>query len=234
MRQGHQNKRMRGRSRKAPNPLTRTFESNGPDVKIRGTALHIAEKYVSLARDAQSSGDPVASENYLQHAEHYFRIIAAAQPPSQPQMPTSMRETDSDESTDRDDRADAEGASSDSEPAVSAPGAPQPIEIREVGDSGSSSARSAGNGGAAPERSKSDDGEETPAPRRRGRPPRRTAEADGAEPSRDRRRSNGRSAPRENAAENTDKDPAESPAMATSSTVDRDTGNGDGSQAGDQ
>ena len=75
-----QNKRMRGRSnRKGPSPLTRTYESNGPDVKIRGTAQHVAEKYLQLARDAQSSGDPVAAENLLQHAEHYFRIIAAAQ-----------------------------------------------------------------------------------------------------------------------------------------------------------
>jgi Domain of unknown function (DUF4167) len=72
---------MRGRNRnnKGPNPLTRSYESNGPDVKIRGTAQHIAEKYSQLARDAQSSGDPVAAENYLQHAEHYYRIIAAAQ-----------------------------------------------------------------------------------------------------------------------------------------------------------
>jgi hypothetical protein len=71
---------MRGRNRnKGPNPLTRTYESNGPDVKIRGTAQHIADKYAQLARDSQASGDPVAAENYLQHAEHYYRIIAAAQ-----------------------------------------------------------------------------------------------------------------------------------------------------------
>jgi len=78
MRNG-QNKRMRGRNRKGQNPLTRVYESNGPDVKIRGTASHIADKYVQLARDAQASGDPVAAENYFQHAEHYFRLIAAAQ-----------------------------------------------------------------------------------------------------------------------------------------------------------
>ena len=78
MRNG-QNKRMRGRNRKSQNPMTRVFESNGPDVKIRGTPSHIAEKYLQLARDAQSSGDPVAAENYFQHAEHYFRLIAAAQ-----------------------------------------------------------------------------------------------------------------------------------------------------------
>jgi hypothetical protein len=78
MRQGQQNRRGRGRNRKGPqNPLTRSFESNGPDVKIRGTPAHIAEKYISLARDALSSGDPVLAENYLQHAEHYNRIIMA-------------------------------------------------------------------------------------------------------------------------------------------------------------
>jgi hypothetical protein len=78
----NQNKRMRGRNtgnRKGPNPLSRSYESNGPDVKIRGTAHHIGEKYLQLARDAQSSGDPVMAESFLQHAEHYFRLIAAAQ-----------------------------------------------------------------------------------------------------------------------------------------------------------
>ncbi len=81
MRNG-QNKRTRGRNnnnRKSQNPLTRLYESNGPDVKIRGAASHVAEKYIQLARDAQGSGDPVAAENYYQHAEHYFRLIAAAQ-----------------------------------------------------------------------------------------------------------------------------------------------------------
>lgn len=79
MRQGQQNRRGRGRGRKVQNPLARNFESNGPDVKIRGTAAHIAEKYTALARDAAASGDSVTAENYLQHAEHYNRIIMAAQ-----------------------------------------------------------------------------------------------------------------------------------------------------------
>jgi hypothetical protein len=80
MRNG-QNKRMRGRNqhRKNHNPMARVFESNGPDVKIRGNPSHIAEKYIQLARDAQASGDPIAAENYYQHAEHYYRVIAAAQ-----------------------------------------------------------------------------------------------------------------------------------------------------------
>ena len=83
-------KRMRGRNnqhRKNQNPLTRVYESNGPDVKIRGTASHIAEKYIQLARDAQGSGDPIAAENYYQHAEHYFRLIAAAQEQLRQQNP---------------------------------------------------------------------------------------------------------------------------------------------------
>ncbi len=83
MRQGQQNRRGRGRGgsnnnnagRKGQNPLTRSFESNGPEMKIRGTPAHIAEKYMSLSRDALSGGDPVLAENYLQHAEHYNRII---------------------------------------------------------------------------------------------------------------------------------------------------------------
>ena len=81
------NKRMRGRNRKGPNPLTRSYESNGPDVKIRGTALHIAEKYMQLRAMRSPRGDRVAGESYLQHAEHYYRIVAAAQA----QMPRRSR-----------------------------------------------------------------------------------------------------------------------------------------------
>jgi hypothetical protein len=56
----------------------RTFDSSGPEVKIRGSASHVYEKYLQLARDANAQGDRVAAENYLQHAEHYYRIMAAA------------------------------------------------------------------------------------------------------------------------------------------------------------
>lgn len=55
----------------------RNFDSNGPDVKIRGSASSIFERYCQLARDANASGDRVAAENYLQHAEHYYRIMLA-------------------------------------------------------------------------------------------------------------------------------------------------------------
>jgi Domain of unknown function (DUF4167) len=83
------------------------YESNGPDLKIRGNASHIAEKYLQLARDAQSSGDPIAAENYYQHAEHYFRLIAAAQehfrqtqPSFYQQQPQQGGGNDSDDSFD--------------------------------------------------------------------------------------------------------------------------------------
>jgi len=76
---GRNNNNNNNNNRRSHNPLTRVYESNGPDVKIRGTANHVADKYLQLARDAQSSGDPVSAENYFQHAEHYFRLIAAAQ-----------------------------------------------------------------------------------------------------------------------------------------------------------
>jgi hypothetical protein len=90
---------MRGRNRgsKGPNPLTRAYESNGPDVKVRGTAQHIVEKYSQLARDAQSSGDPVAAEAYLQHAEHYIRIILTAQEQLRQQYGTTFQRPFDDE-----------------------------------------------------------------------------------------------------------------------------------------
>src|ERR1700749_1656671 len=102
MRNGQKNiKRMRNRNnnnnnnnnnRRGQNPMTRVFESNGPDIKIRGTASHVAEKYVQLARDARSSGDPVAAENYYQHAEHYFRLIAAAQEQFRQSQPQHLQQ----------------------------------------------------------------------------------------------------------------------------------------------
>lgn len=83
-------KRQRGRSRggggggKPQQNANRAFESNGPDgVKVRGNAQHVFEKYQQLARDAGSAGDRVLAENYLQHAEHYFRLVRAIQPQRQ-------------------------------------------------------------------------------------------------------------------------------------------------------
>ena len=80
-------KRSRGRGRRPQsnniNP-NRTFDSTGPEIKIRGSASHVYEKYLQLARDANSAGDRVAAENYLQHAEHYWRLMAVNQPQQPP------------------------------------------------------------------------------------------------------------------------------------------------------
>lgn len=133
MRSGQQNKRGRGRNngnnngRKGANPLTRTYDSSGPDVKVRGTAQHIAEKYAQLARDAQGSGDRVMAENYLQHAEHYNRIIAAAQAQMQERYQRDDRsdQSDSDDSDGSDDaNTTAKETSADK---VSDGSGPQPV-----------------------------------------------------------------------------------------------------------
>jgi hypothetical protein len=73
----HNNKRPRGRNngRRPQNPGNRSFESNGPEVKVRGSASQICDKYLMLARDASSSGDRVRAESLLQHAEHYYRLV---------------------------------------------------------------------------------------------------------------------------------------------------------------
>ncbi len=139
MRPQQQNRRMRGRNnnnngggnnnnRKGPNPLNRNYESNGPDVKIRGSAQQIAEKYATLARDAMSSGDRVMAENYLQHAEHYNRIIAAAQA----QMPIQHVQPNRDEFDDDIDgeREDFESGAAVGEvqvPAINHGAGPQPV-----------------------------------------------------------------------------------------------------------
>lgn len=165
---------MRGRGRKGPNPLTRTYESNGPDVKIRGTAMHVAEKYQQLARDAQASGDRVMSENYNQHAEHYLRIVAAAQPQQQPAEQRHAR-ADADEAGGQ-TPANGTGASNGAdqgltEPAANADGpvvdtdSPQPfIENMPVID------QEGQVNGAQPDAA--DGAEQDEKPRRRARTPR--------------------------------------------------------------
>jgi len=86
-------KRSRGRGRRPQNNNinpNRTFDSAGPEIKIRGSASQVYEKYLQLARDANSAGDRVAAENFLQHAEHYWRIMAASQPQQQPYQQHAM------------------------------------------------------------------------------------------------------------------------------------------------
>ncbi len=78
MRQGSNPKRPRGRNgRKSPNPRSQSFESSGPEVKVRGNAQQVVEKYLALARDASTAGDRIMAESYFQHAEHYYRLMTA-------------------------------------------------------------------------------------------------------------------------------------------------------------
>lgn len=100
---GHPHQRSH-QPRSAMSLRNQIFDSNGPDMRVRGNAFQVHEKYLALAKDALSSGDRVLAENYLQHAEHYFRIIEAIneataaeqrqrqatyeQPPQQPAMPS--------------------------------------------------------------------------------------------------------------------------------------------------
>ena len=137
MRPQQQNRRMRGRNggggnnnnnnRRGPNPLNRNYESNGPDVKIRGSAQQIAEKYAALARDAQSSGDRVMAENYLQHAEHYNRIIAAAQAQMPIQQNQQSRGDIDDEDEDREDFENGAAVGEAQVPAANHGAGPQPV-----------------------------------------------------------------------------------------------------------
>lgn len=152
MRNG-QNKRMRGRNRNNKphhgggggggggghhhNPLTRVYESNGQEVKIRGTAHTIAEKYLQLARDATTSGDHVTAENHYQHAEHYYRLIATAQeqfrqqnPYYQPQqaMPGAEPNNDGSFEDGEDDGQSAQGLSQNGQPQQGQPMQGQPTQ----------------------------------------------------------------------------------------------------------
>jgi Domain of unknown function (DUF4167) len=104
------------------------MESTGPDLKVRGPAAHIYEKYQQLARDAHSAGDRVMAENYLQHAEHYYRMLRAMQPNPQPVHNTSNERFGGGE--EYDDEGDVEGGADDGmapegadQPEVEFPGA---------------------------------------------------------------------------------------------------------------
>jgi hypothetical protein len=120
-------KRSRGRGRRQGNSSNRNYESNGPDLKVRGNAQSIYEKYQSLAQDALSSGELITAENYLQHAEHYYRIVQANQPVRQEEDASAENEQQTitqdtveplvlsaaEEGTDTEATAKANGAESD-------------------------------------------------------------------------------------------------------------------------
>ncbi len=113
MRSPQKSNRARGRGNRkggSGSNVNRVYESAGPEGKVRGTAQQIIEKYLTLGRDAQTSGDRVASENFHQHAEHYQRLLAAALGQQQDQQQgrdqSQSDDTDSDQDDDRQDDTD--------------------------------------------------------------------------------------------------------------------------------
>ncbi|WP_051548233.1 DUF4167 domain-containing protein [Sneathiella glossodoripedis] len=101
-----------GNNRRSNNG-NRSYDSNGPDGKIRGSATQVYDKYVSLGRDAQTSGDHVAAENYYQHAEHYYRIMLANN------LVKLDRQTEQEEATSEDTATVEDGAKTEAlDPAV--------------------------------------------------------------------------------------------------------------------
>ena len=185
MRPNQQNNKNRSRGRnnnggrKHVNPLSRNYESNGPDVKVRGNAAHIAEKYVQLARDAQASGDSVMAENYLQHAEHYFRIVSAAQPQG------VQRSDQFNDNDGEDDEFEPQENSRFSVPERIAQPAQNDAEGSEGETAEAPAEANAEEAAAAPAAAAEGEGE-AEAPRRRERRPRRRraagAEGNGADP----------------------------------------------------
>ena len=95
MRHGSSNRRQRSRNNRGRSGSNKShvYDSNGPEVRVRGTAHQIAEKYKTLSKDAQSSGDAILAESYLQHAEHYQRLISAYSNDTTPTRP-SYQEAD--------------------------------------------------------------------------------------------------------------------------------------------
>jgi hypothetical protein len=89
MRQGSNPRRSRGRGPRKPHNPSRpqNFDNPGPDVRVRGNTYQVMEKYLALARDASLAGDRIAMENYLQHAEHYYRTINSNGDGNRPRPP---------------------------------------------------------------------------------------------------------------------------------------------------
>jgi Domain of unknown function (DUF4167) len=112
-------------------PLNRNhvFDSNGPDLRIRGTAQQLFEKYLQLGRDATSGGDRVMAEGYFQHAEHYFRILNAMnQAAQQNQQNGGPRRPYGEDGG----QTPAEGEGEGEEAEVRAPGTGDQPEAREI------------------------------------------------------------------------------------------------------
>jgi len=160
MRQGQGGRRPRGRPNRKQHgggsSRPHSFDSNGPEGRVRGNAHQVYERYVALARDALSAGDRIAAETYYQHAEHYFRIMNASTDPT-PEQIAPKRVNEGDRAAGAVPAAETAGADDEIvagvQPQPSADTRPQAAAAR----SGPSRTRAEANGGQK-------------GPRRRGRP----------------------------------------------------------------
>ncbi len=114
-------------NRPRPPHRAQTFDSNGPNVKIRGNAYQVFERYVALAREAQAGGDRIAAENLYQHAEHYFRIMNAqgegqGGAPPRPMTPADMEMSGGDGENAEIDEVPAQGQYQSPSPSPAPPG----------------------------------------------------------------------------------------------------------------
>ena len=114
-------------------PLNRNhvFDSNGPDLRIRGTSQQLFEKYLQLGRDATSGGDRVMAESYFQHAEHYFRILNAMNQAAQQGQPNGQQQTGPRRPYGNEEGAQPSGEAAD-ETEERAPGTGDQPEAREI------------------------------------------------------------------------------------------------------
>ncbi len=134
MRSSQKSNRARGRGNRkgGGNTLNRVYDSAGPEGKVRGTPQQIIDKYVSLARDAQTSGDRVAAENFLQHAEHYQRLLIqamGAQEQQRREQPDTEDDSDAVQAAGSNGRGDA-----DEQPREDPAAAEQPVVVSEAVD----------------------------------------------------------------------------------------------------
>lgn len=192
MRPQQKSGRSRGKSSRRPtgNVVNRVFDSAGPEGKVRGTPQQIIEKYESLARDAQTSGDRVVAENFLQHAEHYTRMLSAAeqereaqqrrdnpqdqQQPRQDQQSQQPRQDQQQQQPQRQDQFSGE------QPSGGGNGANRALGVIDPGEMDQPDLVHTPEGRPAPAQTQSDGVETQSPPRRtrRPRPPRKAPVAD--------------------------------------------------------
>ena len=152
MRQPQNAKRGRGRGRRGngnpqPNVPNRntSYESNGPDVKLRGNAQQLNEKYLALAHDAAAAGERITAEAYTQFADHYFRLHQAA---------VDAAEERRSQHAERQSRAEVPQPVIDDEAPDSGDGADQAADANEAAASDAATGDSAGNGAAGKAKAK--------------------------------------------------------------------------------